>query len=140
MRKLRPEIAEAHREAVRRAEEFLLAHLDTPVPMSRLSGLVGLSERGLRNAFYSVRGASPKKWMAAQRLQGARHTLSGDWSETCTVTRVAATYGFYQLGRFAALYRRTFGEAPSDTLRSNRKSACAAHRPRTDQCFRQHAN
>src|SRR3954453_12586135 len=106
-RGLRPDVAEARRQAGSRAEGYLLAHLEAPVSMSTLSCLVGLSERGLRNAFYGVRGMSPKKWMAAQRLQGARHTLLGEWAASATVTEVAATYGFYQLGRFAALYRRT---------------------------------
>jgi AraC family ethanolamine operon transcriptional activator len=133
---LRPEAAAARRDAVDRAEAYLLAHLDTPVPVSSLSRIVGLSERGLRNAFYSVRGMSPKRWMTDQRLRGARHAL-GSWAGPATVTDVAATYGFYELGRFAALYRKAFGEAPSDTLRSNdRRDSAAARRKRSCQCLR----
>ncbi|MCA3934928.1 MAG: helix-turn-helix domain-containing protein, partial [Burkholderia sp.] len=36
---------------------------------------------------------------------------------------VALCCGFANLGRFAALYRETFGESPSDTLRRARQSA-----------------
>ncbi|MFD2500918.1 hypothetical protein ACFSTI_21320 [Rhizorhabdus histidinilytica] len=33
------------------------------------------------------------------------------------MTEIACRWGFYQFGRFAAQYRRLFGELPSETLR-----------------------
>src|SRR5262245_52616579 len=104
--------------AVLRVEAFVRAHLDTPVPLPALSRIAGLSERGLRNAFYSVRGMSPKRSLLAERLQGARRALISASFTPTTVTSVAADYGFYELGRFAAIYRVAFGEAPSETLRN----------------------
>ena len=46
----------SRQEIVERAEEYVNAHMGDAVSLSRLSRAVGLSERGLRNAFYSVRG------------------------------------------------------------------------------------
>jgi AraC family ethanolamine operon transcriptional activator len=34
-----------------------------------------------------------------------------------SVGDIAAEHGFWESGRFAALYRATFGEGPKDTLR-----------------------
>jgi AraC family ethanolamine operon transcriptional activator len=107
----------SRREVVERAEAYLRAHMDAPVPLYRVSRIVGLSERGLRNAFYSVRGMSPKRCMLAERLQGVRRALSSSGALPATVTGIASEYGFHELGRFAATYKKVFGEAPSETLR-----------------------
>jgi transcriptional regulator GlxA family with amidase domain len=104
-------------EAVERAEAYVRAHPGTFVPISRLSRLVGLSERGLRNAFYGVRGMGPKRSFVAQRLEDARRELSESRRGDTTVTGVATRCGFFELGRFAASYKEAFGETPSATLR-----------------------
>jgi transcriptional regulator GlxA family with amidase domain len=103
---------------VAQAEAYVWAHLDCPVPVARLCRLVGISERGLRNAFYRVHGVSPKRWMVTARLQGAQTALRRRRDVPITVTSVATDHGFYQLGKFSAIYKKTFGEAPSKTLHS----------------------
>ena len=104
-------------EIVARAESYLRTHMSSPVSVSGLSFLVGRSERALRNAFQRVRGMSPKQYMRLARLQQVRRALRGAGNRHITVTSVATEFGFYELGRFAADYRRAFGEAPSETLR-----------------------
>ncbi len=59
----------------------------------------------------------PEQYLLTERLQGSPE-LSDACRRPTTVTHVAATYGFFELGRFAASYRQAFGEAPSDTLRA----------------------
>ena len=103
---------------VEQAESYVREHLDTRVPVSRLCRVVGLSERGLRNAFRSVRGMSPTQYMRSVRLRDVRRALRTSEGRRATVTNVATSYGFYELGRFAAAYREAFGEVPSETLRS----------------------
>lgn len=105
----------ARRTIVKRAEVYIRAHFDGPIPISRLCRVTGVSERGLRNAFYGVHGMGPKRWMLTQRLMHTQIALRASRTAT-TVTAVATDFGFYQLGRFAAIYKKTFGEAPSQTL------------------------
>jgi len=50
-------------------------------------------------------------WLHATR----RALLAGERGGP-TVTEIAMTFGFYQLGRFATEYRTLFGELPSTTL------------------------
>lgn len=118
----------SQRLVVERAEAYVRANLANPMRVTRLCKLLGVSERGLRNAFYGVRGMGPKRRMLALRLQGVHRALSEPARETTTVTRVATGYGFYELGRFAATYKHTFGEAPSETLYgTGRKSGRGVH-------------
>jgi transcriptional regulator GlxA family with amidase domain len=110
-------------EAVLAVEAHVRAHPHRTLPVSGLSRLVGLSERGLRNAFYGVHGMSPAHWMRAGRLERVRQALRLAAASGGTVTGVATEHGFYKLGRFAVTYRKTFGERPSDTLRDARGQA-----------------
>jgi len=107
---------------VRRAELYVRARLDTRVPLARLCQAAGVSERGLRNAFYGVHGMCPRRWMLKERLHYVRRALTDASATSATVTDVATNYGFYELGRFAATYRQAFGEPPSATLRAATRS------------------
>jgi len=117
-RPIRTRCRPSRQDAVERAEAYLRAHLDAPVAVSSLGRIIGLSERGLRDAFQHVRGTSPKRWFVAVRLQGVRSVLCDEAARPTTVASAATEYGFFELGRFAALYRGAFGEVPSATLRS----------------------
>jgi transcriptional regulator GlxA family with amidase domain len=112
----------SRKEVVERAEAYVRAHMDNPVPLSALCRIVGIKERALRNAFYSVRGMSPKRSMLVERLEDVRRTLIDAGVRPTTVAGVATDHGFYELGRFAATYKKAFGETPSVTLRSARRT------------------
>lgn len=107
----------SRREAVERTEAYIRSHAGTAIPLSELCRIVGLSERSLRTAFHEVRGAPPKRCLQDERLLEARRALSTADPRLTTVTGVAMENGFFELGRFARVYREMFGEAPSATLR-----------------------
>ena len=79
--------------------------------------MVGVSERGLRNAFNAVRGMSPKRCLIHAKLNEVRRALCDPRPSRATVTDIATEYGFFELGRFAGRYKAAFGETPSETLR-----------------------
>jgi AraC-like DNA-binding protein len=123
-RRTRPATIASRQAVVERAEAFVQAHLDQPVRLAGLCPLLGVSERTLRNAFYGVRGAGPKRSLLAARLHGVRLALSAEHSAPITVTQIATRHGFSDLGRFAAAYRHAFGETPSETLHASRSHTC----------------
>jgi AraC family ethanolamine operon transcriptional activator len=50
------------------------------------------------------------------RLSGARLVLLSAHDRCETVTEIATSFGFVELGRFSVEYRKMFGESPSETL------------------------
>ena len=114
----------SRQQIVQQAEAFLRAHMGESVPLERLCRVIGVKERTLRNAFYEVRGMSPKRCLVRQRLHGARHALRGAGLKKGIVTSVATDYGFYELGRFAGAYKAVFGETPSETVRCGQQVNC----------------
>ena len=104
-------------ELVSRVMSFLRDNLDEPITIAELSRIAGVSERTLRAAFHDVIGISPKKYAITKRLEAAHAALRQADPEKTTVTDVAMTFGFFELGRFAGRYRHIFGEVPSRTLR-----------------------
>lgn len=105
------------RELVARITSFVRDHLGEPITVADLSRMAGVSERTLRAAFHDVMGVSPKRYALMQRLQAAHTALQNADPNSTTVTDVAMTFGFFELGRFAGRYRHAFGEVPSQTLR-----------------------
>ncbi len=110
---------------VRQCEGYLETNLHTPVYVADLCTLTGASERTLRNAFHTVYGLGPTRYLVQRRLAAARRALRsaqpGD-----TVTSIATRNGLWDLGRFAADYRALYGEPPSATLRAARAGTLAA--------------
>jgi len=102
--------------AVRRTLELIEAHEREAISVADLCRVAGVSRRTLEYAYQERFGLPPKAYLMARRLDGVRSDLkhaAGDLS----VTRTANRWGFHHLSQFAALYRRQFGERPSETLR-----------------------
>jgi len=106
--------------APRRTSDLLLARLDEPWSIGRLSQTLGLSTRTLHRVVRREAGVSPIRLLRQARLAQARSELAAPRPGT-TVTTVALDYGFTHLSRFAQQYARHFGESPSETLRRARR-------------------
>jgi AraC-like DNA-binding protein len=102
-------------ERLRRVEEWLDAHATDEVSIIDMAAVAGASVRAVQAAFQRWRGCTPMQALVQRRLRHARMRLLTAPPET-TVTDVAFASGFFHLSRFAAQYRRTFGERPSETL------------------------
>jgi AraC-like DNA-binding protein len=105
---------------VRRAQEILRSHLELPITLEELCTLTGASSRTLQQGFARHTGSSPMAWLRELRLDHVRAQLQASAGGSgigaaVRVADVAARYGFFHLGHFAAHYRRRFGELPSET-------------------------
>ena len=116
----------SRQQVVERAEAFLNARIGESVSIAQLCRVAGVSERSLRNAFYDVRGMSPKRCAVRARLAEVRRALIVANGTRGAVTTIATDYGFFELGRFASTYKAVFGESPSATLRGRGGSEAGA--------------
>jgi AraC-like DNA-binding protein len=100
-----------------RFEQVTEAIGDRPLHVPELCKLIGVPERTLRKCCQQHLGMSPHQFLLRRRILLARRALLRGDSSAGTVTSIAARHGFWELGRFSALYRSMFGEVPSATLR-----------------------
>lgn len=101
---------------VRRAEEYLMDHLDKPVCIADVAQVAGASARSLSRGFRRYRGTTIKGFVKERRLEEANRRLLTAEPGVTNVTEVALNLGFDQLGRFSRDYKTAFGELPSETL------------------------
>nr|WP_316640302.1 helix-turn-helix domain-containing protein [uncultured Roseateles sp.] len=106
----------SRKKLVENACELVLSQQDGAMTMLELCRRVGASQRKLEYCFQGVLGMSPAKYLRAARLNGVRRELKRASTGGPGVQDIAARWGFWRQGEFAADYRRQFGELPSATL------------------------
>jgi len=101
---------------LRRALEQLHAMEPQAVNIPDLCQEIQFSQRSLARAFRQTFDLTPTRYLRLRRLHAVRRCLLQGRKGETTVAAVAHEHGFYELGRFAALYAGLFGEPPSVTL------------------------
>ena len=100
---------------VRRAEEMMTSEARIAPSIGDIAQRVGVSARTLSEGFRRFRGVTPREFLADRRLDGLRADLLAAESNR-TVTEIAGSWGFVNIGALARSYRARFGETPSQTL------------------------
>lgn len=100
---------------VKRAIEYMRAHLSHAITLEQIVVASGASARSLHQGFRRFKSTSPMRYFRDLRLEAAREDLLHA-ANACSVSEVALAWGFVALGRFAADYYARFGELPSQTL------------------------
>ncbi len=99
---------------VRRAEEFIEAHVDQPNTIADIAASAGCGIRTLQTAFQRFRDTTPLAALKDARLRAAHAALLAAPGDE-PVHLVAQRFGFSNLSRFKADYCRRFGEDPRET-------------------------
>lgn len=107
---------------IQRAVDYIEDHLGEPLHVTAIAAHARLSVRALQEGFQSALGTTPMRYVRQARLRRARFDLRAASTDD-GVTQIAHRWGFTHLGRFASLYRQTFGESPSDALRGHPRRA-----------------
>jgi AraC-like DNA-binding protein len=101
--------------SVRRAMDYIHAHLHEPITAGQLASAAGVPGRTLYSHFRRATGLAPLAYVRKARYERVhRELLAGSGAH---LTDIASRWGFEHMGRFAQGYRALFGERPSDTMR-----------------------
>jgi len=107
------------RTAAVAAEKLALEAPNVPLSVLELAQRLGVSTTTLEAGFREQFGETPVTYLRRLRLRHVHRALR-EGPAGATVTATAMRFGFEHLGRFAADYRRIYGEAPSRTLEVRR--------------------
>lgn len=100
-------------------EKVIEGAIESPIKVSELCMAVKVSERTLLRMFHDRFGISPKAYLCRTRLNGVRHNLKKSLPGEVSISDIANAWGFWHMGKFAADYKKLFGELPSQTYRAN---------------------
>lgn len=105
-------------ETLKDAVSFIHRHAAGDVSINDVAGAVHLTPRAVQYLFRRQLGTTPTEYIRRVRLNRAHHELMAGAPSSTTVTEIAQRWGFAHTGRFAVLYRQTYGQSPHTTLRN----------------------
>jgi AraC-like DNA-binding protein len=108
--------ARHHSTIMRRFHAAIEKHHNEAVYIPAICRATNVPQRTLNVCCREALGMAPKRYLLLRRMYLARQALRRAEPATATVTSIATSLGFFELGRFATEYRTLFGEVPSATL------------------------
>lgn len=106
---------------VRRAEEYIEAHAAEAIMLADIAAATGVPIRSLQAAFQANRQTTPMAQLRERRMALARQRLLAA-APGVTIASVVTTLHLGPAGRFSVLYKKRFGESPSETLARARRA------------------
>jgi AraC-like DNA-binding protein len=99
------------------ALSFIHRNARADIGIDDIAGAVHLTPRAVQYLFRRRLGTTPTEYLRRFRLQRTHDDLVAWTKSTTTVGEIAARWGFAHTGRFAVVYRKTYGVSPHATLR-----------------------
>jgi AraC-like DNA-binding protein len=93
---------------VRRITDWVCAHMNGPVAIADLAGLVNLSPSHFARMFQRTLGITPHRWLLTRRIERAKTLLKG----SLPLAEVASTCGFVDQSHFTKIFRGLEGVTP----------------------------
>jgi AraC-like DNA-binding protein len=102
-----------------RAIAFIDTNADLDIRIVDVARAAFVTVRAVQLAFRRHLDTTPMAYLRRVRLERAREELrDANLADGATIGHIAARWGFADPSRFTALYRRTYGELPSQTMQT----------------------
>jgi AraC-like DNA-binding protein len=102
---------------LRRAMEYMDVNATNDIGLADIAEAIHVTPRAVQYMFRKHLETTPLQYLRRLRLHYAHQELLAADRMRDTVTDIAARWGFAHTGRFAVLYRQTYGQSPHATLR-----------------------
>ena len=102
---------------LRDIDEFIVSHLDRPLPLTSLAGRAGMSPFRFARLFKLATGLPPHRYILTKRVERAKAMLR---TTMLTISEVAMLCGFASHSHFADIFRRIVGMSPGRFRSTNR--------------------
>ena len=109
---------DAKPELLRRAIDFMDRNVENDIALGDIAEAIHVTPRAVQYMFRKHLDTTPLQYLRRMRLHRAHQDLIRGDPMSDTVTAIAARWGFLHSGRFAVLYRETYGESPHTALRN----------------------
>ncbi|ORV44596.1 AraC family transcriptional regulator [Mycobacterium conspicuum] len=103
--------------ALKDAMSFIHRHAAGDIGVNEIADAVHLTPRAVQYLFRQRLDTTPTEYLRRVRLHRAHQDLRAASHGSATVTEIAQRWGFAHTGRFAVLYRQTYGHSPHTALR-----------------------
>ncbi|WP_156298270.1 helix-turn-helix transcriptional regulator [Mycobacterium paragordonae] len=98
------------------AISFIHRHAADGIGVNDVADALRMTSRAVQYLFRQHLDTTPTEYLRRVRLHRAHQELINSDRSTTTVSEVAHRWSFAHTGRFAALYRKTYGQSPHATL------------------------
>ena len=105
-----------HNAIIERFRALARENAEQALYLTDVCARIGVPSRTLHQCCREHMGMGPKRYLMLRRMNLARRALLAAAATGATVTEIATQLGFWELGRFAVVYKSQFGESPSATL------------------------
>jgi AraC-like DNA-binding protein len=104
---------------ISKAREILHENIDNIYMINDLVEDLHISPRTLQHHFQKKLGLTPKQYLQQLRLDAVRKELLAGDPNLSNISDIALKYGFFHASHFGAVYKKVFGETPSQTLQQS---------------------
>lgn len=96
---------------------YILAHLQDPaLGAERIAGALHISVRHLYRLW--ANDLTVAEWIMAERLEGAKRTLTAQPAQSVTIRALARDWGFADATHFSRRFRQAYGMSPGEWRRA----------------------
>ena len=115
-----PRVSALCKWRLKRATEFMSAHLSEPISLTDIAAAAGLSRMHFAAQFRAATGLRPHEYLLQRRIERARYLLL---TSRLPLIEIAFEVGFKTQAHFTTVFSRIVGEAPNAWRQHSRCSA-----------------